>query len=95
MNTQEFIDLLEDAGLETRSYSGRGMFGKECVSFNVEHDKLIGEVAAVVEVASINYQAETVSELVKMLKRARTDSMGRDGLVVYWPSMEWPKADAA
>jgi hypothetical protein len=95
MNSQTLIDLLEDAGLETRSYSGRGMFGKECVSFNVEHDKLIGEIAAVVEVASINYQDDTVSEFVRMLKRARTDSMGRSEIVVYWPSMEWPKESVA
>jgi len=90
MDSQKLVDLLEDAGLETRSYSGRGMYGKECVAFTVSEGELIGSIASVVEVCAVNYELETVSEFVKTLKRASTDQMGRDGVVVYFPRYEWP-----
>lgn len=31
MNSTKFIDVLRAADLEPRSYSGRGMYGRECV----------------------------------------------------------------
>ena len=36
-NQKKFIKAAEKAGLEIKSYSGRGMYGKECPSVHV-HD---------------------------------------------------------
>jgi len=42
MNSDRLIELMEEAGLEPFSYSGRGMCGGRCVALNVER----GESAA-------------------------------------------------
>ena len=44
--SKQFIEDLEDAGYEPKSYSGRGMFGKICVSV---HDASAWEVARTLE----------------------------------------------
>lgn len=37
MTPEELCENLESMGLEPRSYSGRGMFGRECVAVVVTH----------------------------------------------------------
>ncbi len=41
MNAADLIAALRSVGLEPRPYSGRGMFGKECVGVSVDH---VGEL---------------------------------------------------
>ena len=36
MTSKQLKDIIEMAGYETRSYSGRGMYGKECLAFTVD-----------------------------------------------------------
>jgi hypothetical protein len=43
-------ERLEEAGFETRSYSGRGMFGKECLAVTADSDR---DVFAAIEPAEI------------------------------------------
>ena len=71
------IDALEDAGYDPCAYSGRGMYGKECVA-------LRGDNINLWEVARSLPEDLNVPE-------PRTDSMGL-GIVIYWPSYEWPKS---
>ena len=89
MTSEQLIEVLEDADLELRSYSGRAMYGKECVAFTCEPDALIGIIAETIHEASQNYQPEQVGELVQAMKRARTDELGRS-VVVYFPRVAWP-----
>ena len=37
MTSKELIKILENLGLEPRSYSGRGMYGAECVGVYVKN----------------------------------------------------------
>lgn len=37
MNYEELTTALINEGLDPRAYSGRGMFGKECVGVSVDH----------------------------------------------------------
>lgn len=68
-------EALEDAGYEPRAYSGRAMFGKQCVSVVLDSEGDIWNVAR-------NLDANT------NVPAPRTDSMGR-GIVIYWPSAIW------
>ena len=76
LQTKAFIDALQDAGYEPKSYSGRGMYGKECVSLK-EDDVSLWDVARALP-EDMNVPSP------------RTDSLGL-GIVLYWPDYEWPK----
>lgn len=69
--------LLEDANYTTRSYSGRGMMGKECLGVVVP-DAIHGAYFIGRLVADYNFRAP------------RYDSMGRD-TILYWPKIPYVK----
>jgi hypothetical protein len=69
-------DALEQCGYEPRSYSGRGMFGKQCVSVNLDD---IGQLFRV---------GQSVAKLEVTISSPRIDNMGR-GVVAYWPHEPW------
>lgn len=84
MDSQKLIDILENAGLEVRpNYSGRGMYGEQCVGFVVEESQLLRTVAELVFFADDDRE-----QVAKLFRRARTDSMGRDSIIVYFPSVQ-------
>ncbi len=74
----QLIDELWEAGYEARSYSGRGMFGKECVSIHANQDDL-WKVAR-----SLSHDLN--------IPTPNIDQLGL-GIVIYWPSYEWPKEE--
>jgi hypothetical protein len=86
MDTNRLQEIIKEAGFESRRYSGRGMYGAECVAFNT-YD-LVGEVAEIV--ASVDTDEERY-ELVKAFKKSNTDVMGT-GTVIYFPTYKYPKA---
>lgn len=76
----KFIEALDDAGFDPASYSGRGMFGKQCVSVqDVSAWKIARELTC-----------ETYDGEFEDLPEPRQDQLGL-GFVLYWPSYEWPK----
>jgi hypothetical protein len=89
-----FEDMSEEAGddaLRVRSYSGRGMYGKQCLG--VDTDMGIGALMAhlVRFVAGLDqgtcqgeYDVECIAEA---LDGMQTDSMGR-GTIVYFPNVQ-------
>ena len=92
MNNVTLISALENAifnnGLydaSVRSYSGRGMYSKECVGLQVESTDRLLEVIGYAIAESENKHERM--ELVKLMTNSRSDRMGRD-MIVYWPSME-------
>ncbi|CAM5998711.1 unnamed protein product [Sphagnum balticum] len=80
----KFIDALEEAGYEPKSYSGRGMYGKSCVSIR---DGVSAWDVAVALFVGNDLDPTDVPE-------PHQDSLGL-GTVLYWPSYEWPKEDGA
>lgn len=74
--TEALIEALEEGGFEPHSYSGRGMYGKCCVSV---HDVSPWEVARELFSESHDF----------VIPEPRQDAMGL-GIVLYWPSYEWP-----
>lgn len=90
-------DLIETAGYETRSYSGRGMYGKSCLA--VEVDKQLGSfLADIIHELKNCVQAEEDNEEVPNLPEfeaaeeafrcMRSDSMGL-GTVYYFPDVPY------
>lgn len=79
IDSQEFIDALEDAGQEPRSYSGRGMYGDSCVGVTLDSDSELWELAQALAHADMDVPGP------------RTDSMGRSSIIAYWPSIKWPE----
>lgn len=86
MNNQEFYELLAERA-NVRAYSGRVMFGKQCIGITLGQYSqnpigLIAECVAIVE-----DEAERL-ELAKIFKNTKEDSMGK-GCIIYWPDMAW------
>lgn len=83
MTSTEWIDFLEGLNYQPHSYSGRGMYGKECVAVVVED--VWAFIATVGEDVDDGFNWS-------LLRRTHTDGMGRGDVVLYWPSLEWPEA---
>ena len=97
---QMFEHVVDDSGQEMRirSYSGRGMYGKECMALVCENHGQVARVVAGVmrfacEQAENNPETPVEVDDVEInLGRMKMDNMGR-GLVAYWPDI--PFEDAA
>jgi hypothetical protein len=75
--TQERLtELVLGTDLEIRSYSGRGMYGKQCVAVTGESVNSI--LSEMMENCDSGYEA------AQLLRESSSDSKGRD-VVVYWP----------
>ncbi len=77
------VELFQDAGYEPRSYSGRGMYGKECLAVSCENP-----VETVLDVIWAASNIQEVERVVTALRGSRTDSLGRSE-VLYFPNVEW------
>lgn len=88
---KKFIEALEDADYTPEPYSGRGMYGKTCVSVsgggNDTERPSIWELAK--ELANERWDGEFDN-----VPEPRQDSLGL-GIVLYWPSYEWPEKEAS
>ena len=78
------LEVADIVGLDAddvrTGYSGRGMYGKTCVGFDLDgSSSLLGLGAALASVFPDTY--------TEFLHRARTDGMGR-GIIVYFPGIE-------
>lgn len=82
-------DLIEEAGYETRSYSGRCMYGATCLG--VELEDRLGDFFASLLDAIANLQEEDRDEALDLaheFRSMKTDSMGR-GMIVYFESVPY------
>ncbi len=85
-----FKEIVEDSGLEARSYSGRCMYGANCLGVVV--DSGIGEVVAEIieHLAGLDddERGQASREAADAFRGVRKDSIGH-GTVVYFPSVPW------
>ncbi len=78
--------VLQDIGYETRSYSGRNMYDRECLGV-VTEDSIGTMFGAILRhVAEKRLHLRTVDEIAEGIEDIRTDDMGRS-TVVYFPSV--------
>ncbi len=91
-------DLLDGAGFETRSYSGRGMYGRRCVGVVVENlgsfiadtiSEIVDRLAYMSEEEREDHNPATeMEQVVRAFRNMKTDNMGMD-IIVYFPEEEW------
>jgi hypothetical protein len=82
----QYISRDQDCGdFTVRSYSGRGMYGKECLA-------ITGDLIDLVVLGFIIADGYSDEVDVSDLAGARKDSMGL-GVVVYWPSIPFEGDD--
>ena len=85
-----FKEIIDGAGYEARSYSGRGMMGRQCIGFSVPTSDMLYAPAKLVYYAFENYEEglDYVDDLVDQLfKNAKWDNMGRDDMIIYFPNV--------
>jgi hypothetical protein len=83
------VEAIEDAGGRPTPYSGRSMYGKECLGVELDASQVGGfqyRLAASI-VASADDPAEILSELAA---DARVDQFG-NGEIHYWPDIPVPE----
>lgn len=83
---ERLTEIIESAGYEAESYSGRGMYGKQCVSFSAE----VRDMSALADLVE---RAEDTDEAADILRGMTTDRLGL-GTVFYWRRVAWPSAAA-
>jgi hypothetical protein len=90
---QVALEQVRDNGLKirVRSYSGRGMFGAECMAVTFDRD--VSETEIVTEALERGYAVGTDAAVKQALKGARFDNMGL-GTVMYWPDVPYTLDDS-
>jgi hypothetical protein len=83
--TQQQVNTLEEAGsragVEIRAYSGRSMYGEQCLGIVLESRQTFGFALALQKLDP------TLAELLGDTP-SRWDSMGRDNEIIYWQSIK-------
>jgi len=84
---KQLIEALEQSDYTPKPYSGRGMFGKSCVSVSGGGDD--SECPSAWDIAKELFSEYWDGEFDN-LPEPRQDCLGL-GIVLYWPSYEWPE----
>jgi hypothetical protein len=80
INPDVLIRSIRNLGQKPRSYSGRCMYGRECVGVGMDYQ---------FEVIELFTELRTVDGL-ENLPAPTFDSLGR-GIIAYWPNVEIPR----
>ncbi len=86
MTSKQLKDIIEMTSYETRSYSGRGMDGKECLAFTADAGTSSFAVAADLMAAALYAGEDFIESVLAAMRGIRTDSLGR-GTVFYFPGV--------
>lgn len=85
-------NLFDDAGIEARSYSGRGMHSRGCLGVVLDRDTSLGDFIADVIEAIVDQEDESLDDITEAFRGMATDSMGL-GTVVYFPEVPYDSGD--
>lgn len=101
----ELKSLIEDAGYEYRSYSGRGMYGRSCIGFcnngNSESTIAIEFTNVIIEGLFMENDDidvlhtkvdEAMTKIASLFRGMSRDSMGVD-MILYFSEIEWEDED--
>ena len=88
----ELKRIMVEGRCDAESYSGRGMYGKQCVSVAAESvtEALQKGLADIEEDTAYDDErtAAEALELVAEMLNYSSETLGM-GVVVYWPWLEW------
>ncbi len=81
------IQVCADIGLEVRSYSGRGMYGAECIGVTGSNThQILAQI--IIGLAEMGDEGLDAAEHFTREGAVKSDSMGLDG-IVYFPRLPW------
>jgi hypothetical protein len=89
----DFVNFFKNEYEESfRAYSGRGMFGKQCVGITVASNQ-IGSTIFNIGLKIGEYEEGDVTdcsleEFVQCFKNVKWDNMGLD-YIIYFPDIDW------
>lgn len=93
IEAQHIIDALAKQGSDTefkvRDYSGRGMYGRNCIGIDVDTTGDVMKIAALLIDGGFS-----TDEIIELGEGMTTDSMGR-GMIVYWPGIKLTTEEVA
>ncbi len=87
MNLERIKEIFRDCDLTPRSYSGRGMYGRNCLGV-VCGNPMADLLQVVSSVAENAEDPQEVADFINTLGRPSTDNMGRDA-IVYFEALPW------
>ena len=87
---QQIID--DSEGFTSRSYSGRGMYGKTCLGVELNRDNTLGGFLAALVWGAEDNSRHLMDDLAEGLRSAQTDSMGL-GQILYFPNVPYTDED--
>lgn len=86
ITAQQLIAAFADSEFSLYTYSGRGMYGEQCVAFDAPSlAEGFSHVTRMLGSAEV-----PIEDIADLLEHAKHDSMGMD-VVIYWPNLAWPK----
>ncbi len=96
MTKEEILIALKQSDCDLRSYSGRGMYGKQCLGIETDNplQLLIDMISFLVDYLEAEHEEEQsgIEDLRDVLedhlRNPRMDNMGR-GYIVYWPDFPY------
>jgi len=90
-------EIVEDGGHQTRSYSGRAMYGATCLGVELERGEntayflvSLGKAIAnrVYDMGLTEYDIDLSDELFESIENVKEDSLGLGG-IVYFPDIDY------
>lgn len=95
METKEFVEICESCDFQPTKYSGRGMYGKECLGLDVGrlelHEALLDIISNYLEGAETVEESQDFVSFVRELD-IRQDSLGL-GKIIYFPELSWEEQE--
>ena len=84
METENFIEIIKRCDFNYRKYSGRAMYGKECIAIDSDSSNTYSITLQLIQSCE---DMEEVYEMCDILQDTRIDSMGVY-YVVYFPKVK-------
>lgn len=86
MTAERLSEIVQEAGFESQTYSGRGMYGKECVGYTVDNgDELFSAV-----MIATSCEDEEKDHICNLFRNGvKQDRMGRDQTIIYFPRVKY------
>lgn len=89
---QEILEGLQSLySFKIREYSGRGMYGRHCLSIVTDHHS-VHSFELALQLGRAAADSGRFDEVEDAISDTREDSMGL-GTVIYWPSIPYVKGD--
>lgn len=94
MEFDKIVEIISDSGHDVRSYSGRYMYGKECLGVTCDDPiRFVLDVMVYAHSMCVSDSDPVFEKTASILKNYRTDDMGKRQ-IIYFPEIAWEGDDS-